>query len=267
MPREQESTAEETMPVETEKLTVDGKDVTIERSVDNAIEVKLPEGLDDAEKAEFIKKVETGSKLVGSYYRKLQETNERIKSLEEREKALDEREKKLTAKTSTDTGEIDPVWKRLGLRSEEDEEDFAIDNPAKYQKALADYLKATARQEALLELEQRERKTRAELQEQLLAQRITAAGADPQDVKAFANYYDIPFGEKAFELYSKQNSLKTDPIIDAQIKAQRKQVRWIDPGDRTSVTGLIAKLQKDPDSLSESEIDTLIAARKKTFSE
>lgn len=263
----QQSTANETMPVETETLNVNGKDVTIERSSDDTIEVKLPEGLDEAEKAEFINKVETGSRLVGSYYRKLQETNEKLKSLEEREKSLEEREKALAAKPSPKTGEIEPVWKRLGLDSEESEEDFAIDNPAKYQKALTAYLKDTAMQEALREIEQRETKTKAEMQEQVLAQRITAAGADPQDVKAFARYYGMPFGEKAFELYSKQNALKTDPVIDAQINAQRRQVKWIDPGDQIGISGLIAKAQKNPDSLSESEIDALIAARKKTYNE
>jgi len=266
MPVEHESTATETKPVETETLTVDGKDVTIERSGDDTIEVKLPEGLDNAEKAEFIKKVETGSKLVGTYYRKLQETNEKLQSIEAREKALEEREKALgTNPTSNSTGEIDPVWKRLGLESEADEEDFAIDNPAKYQKALASYLKETARQEALKEIEQRDTKTKQELQEQVLSQRITAAGADPQDVKAFAKYYDIPFGEKAFELYAKHHSLKTDPIIDAQIEAQRKQVRWIEPGEKLDIGGLISKFRSNPDSLTDEEVDTLIAARKKEF--
>ncbi len=265
MPVEHESTATETKPVETETLTVDGKDVTIERSGDDTIEVKLPEGLDNAEKAEFIKKVETGSKLVGTYYRKLQETNEKLQSIEAREKALEEREKALGTKTSPDTGEIDPVWKRLGLESEDDEEDFAVDNPVKYRKALADYLKQTARQEALKEIEQRDTKTKQELQEQVLSQRITAAGADPQDVKAFAKYYDIPFGEKAFELYARQNSLKTDPIIDAQIEAQRKQVRWIEPGEKLDIGGLISKFRSNPDSLTDEEVDTLIAARKKEF--
>lgn len=266
MPVEHESTATETKPVETETLTVDGKDVTIERSGDDTIEVKLPEGLDNAEKAEFIKKVETGSKLVGTYYRKLQETNEKLQSLEAREKALEEREKALgTNPTSNSTGEIDPVWKRLGLESEADEEDFAIDNPAKYQKALASYLKETARQEALKEIEQRDTKTKQELQEQVLSQRITAAGADPQDVKAFAKYYDIPFGEKAFELYARQNSLKTDPIIDAQIEAQRKQVRWIEPGTRQDIPHLVQKARTNPNALTDEEIDTLIAERKKQF--
>lgn len=266
MLEEQESTATETKPVETETLTVDGKDVTIERSGDDTIEVKLPEGLDPAEKAEFIKKVETGSKLVGSYYRKLQETNEKLQSLEAREKALEEREKALGTKTSPDTGDIDPVWKRLGLESEDDEEDFAVDNPAKYRKALADYLKQTARQEALKEIEQRDTKTKQELQEQVLSQRITAAGADPQDVKAFAKYYDIPFGEKAFELYAKHNSLKTDPIVDAKIEAQRKQVRWIDSGTQHDIAGLINKAKTAPDAMTELEIEALIAAQKKQFS-
>lgn len=267
MLEEQESTATETKPVETETLTVDGKDVTIEKSSNDTIEVKLPEGLDPAEKAEFIQKVETGSKLVGSYYRKLQETNEKLKSLEEREKLLKEREKALgTTPTSKSTGEIEPVWKRLGLGSEEDEEDFAADNLAKYQKALAEYLKETARQEALKEIEQRENQSKAEFQEQVLSQRITAAGADPQDVKAFAKYYGLQFGDKAFELYAKHHSLKTDPIIDAQIEAQRKQVRWIDSGTEHDIAGLINKAKTAPEAMTELEIEALIAARKKQFS-
>lgn len=266
MLEEQESTATETKPVETETLTVDGKDVTIEKSSDDTIEVKLPEGLDNAEKAEFIKKVETGSKLVGSYYRKLQETNEKLKSLEEREKLLEEREKALGTKTSPDTGEIDPVWKRLGLESEADEEDFAADNHVKYQKALAAYLKDTAKAEAIKELEQRETQSKAEFQEQILTQRITAAGADPQDVKAFAKYYGLQFGERAFELYAKHHSLKADPIIDAQIEAQRMQVRWIEPGTRQDIQGLVAKARTNPNALTEEEIDTLIAERNKQFS-
>ena len=64
MPREQESTAEETMPVETEAHGR-WKGCHIERSVDDAIEVKLPEGLDDAEKAEFIKKSGDGQQARG----------------------------------------------------------------------------------------------------------------------------------------------------------------------------------------------------------
>lgn len=261
MLKENEAAATET--VETEQITVDGLNVTIERNPDNTIQVRLPEGLDEAKKADFVKQVETGSKLVGSWYRKNQEANEREKALAEREKAIEEREKALSeGKTTQD--DI-PLWKKLGLESEEDVEEYAIDNPAKYAKALHDHTIALARAEARKEFELQDQRTRQNMQAQALSQRIAQAGADPKDVEAFAKHYGMPFGEGAFELYAKHNSLKYDPIIDAKMKAQSKQINWIEPGNHQDVQGLIHKMRTNPDAMTDAEIEAVIEARKKSF--
>lgn len=254
-------------PVETETISVQGKDVTIEKALDNTIAVRLPEGLDPDEKDKFIRSVEEGSKLVGAWYRKNQEANEKERTLAEREAQLAEREKALsTGKTNPEPAEeIMPIWKRLGLKSEADEDDYAIDNPAKYQKAMREFLQEEARITARKEYEAISAKTQQLTQDQHLERRIKEAGADPENVKAFAQYYNMPYSDKAFDLYARQHALKTDPIIDAQLEAQRKQVKWIEPGDQREIQSIVSKFKTNPDSLSEAELDLLIETRKKQF--
>lgn len=248
--------ADEQIPtVETEQIEVDGKLATVSLSADDQITITRPEGLSEDEFAAWKQQVETGSKLVGTWNKKNFDANQRQKDLDKREAELAEREASLGKHkdTSQPTDGIAPVWKRLGLNSEADEADYMVDNPVQYQKALTAMLREETAAEMAKQLGTVEQQTKLAAQEQILSDRIRAAGADPQDVQNFARHYNMPYGQGAFELYAAQNQLKTDPILTAKLDAQKKQIRYIAPGERTFNLGT-----RSYDDLSDAELDIAI---------
>ena len=257
---------------EPEVIVIDGLNVEITPKEDGIPAVKLPAEFDemtDEQKNAFRGRVEEGSKTIGTYYRKLKETNEKQKSLSEWEEDLKKREERLKsggspAKSEVRTDEVEPLWKRLGLKSEDDEEDYMVDNPAAYQKALRQYLADQAKAEVRKSLQDIEQKTRLEAQEQILTSQIRAAGVDPAEVMAFAKEFNMPYSEKAFQVYVRYHSIKTDPIADATIKSQQKQIHYIEPSGNRNLESLIHKMQTNPDALTPEETRILVnAARPK----
>lgn len=252
---------------EPEVLVIDGLNVEITPKEDGIPAVKLPNEFDamtDEQKNAFKEKVSEGSKTIGTYYRKLKETNEKQKSLSEWEEDLKKREERLksggkleseTRESKTD--EIDPLWKRLGLKSEAEEEDYMIDHPVEYQKALRNYLSDQAKVEVQRSLQDFEQRTRLQAQETILTSQIKAAGVDPAEVMAFAKEFNMPYSAKTFDVYTRYHSIKTDPLADATIKSQQKQIHYIEPSGSRNVESLIHKLKTDPDSLKPDEIKIL----------
>ena len=244
-----------------ENMQIDGKQVVIEQQPGKPVTVHLPEGLDEATEAEYRKQVETGSKLVGQWYRKNQIANEREAELNRREQELKEREAKLSAPPKPEEPkpeEITPIWKRLGLASEAEEDDYASENPAAYRKAEREYLRDEARAEARKELLTLDKKSQQTMQEQLLVGRIKAAGADPNEVIAFAKFHGMPLTDNAFDLYTQVHSKKSDPVIAAQLEAQKHQVKYITPGTRIKEIASIPVKE-----MTDEEIDLTISQAKK----
>ena len=232
--------ADEQIPtVETEQIEVDGKLATVSLSADDQITITRPEGLSDDDFAAWKQQVETGSRLVGTWNKKNFEANQRIKSLDQREAELAEREARLGKHKETpepDDG-IAPIWKRLGLESEDDLADYMADNPVKYHKEMTALIREETAAEMKRQLGTVEQQTKLAAQEQILSDRIRAAGVDPRDVQNFARHYNMPYGQGAFELYASQNQIKTDPILNAQLEAQKRQIKYVEQGERTFTLG------------------------------
>lgn len=232
--------ADEQIPtVETEQIEVDGKVANIALSADDQITITRPEGLSDDDFAAWKQQVETGSRLVGTWNKKNFEANQRIKSLDQREAELAEREARLGKHKDTpepDDG-IAPIWKRLGLESEDDLADYMADNPVKYHKEMTALIREETAAEMKRQLGTVEQQTKLAAQEQILSDRIRAAGVDPRDVQNFARHYNMPYGQGAFELYASQNQIKTDPILNAQLEAQKRQIKYVEQGERTFTLG------------------------------
>lgn len=226
-------TYQERQPVETEEISVNDTPITIERQADDTLTVKLPEGLTDEAKETLRSTIETGevSNLVKAWHRKNQELNQ-AKAEWEAIKAKLQEPPETKEQPKQDTKTPDPLWKQLGLESEADLDDYAVDHPAEYSKHIA---QDTTRRE----LAEYQRKLDEQLQTQLtkqktefehksLIQSITAQGIDPLDIQAFAMSYGMPFSEKAFNLYQQLHRDKSNPVLMAQKEAQTKQINFIE---------------------------------------
>lgn len=227
-------TKQEIRPVETEEISVNDTPITIERQADDTLTVKLPTGLDDTAKEELRKSIETGnvSKLVAAWNRKNQILNEEKAELEKLKADLANPKPK-EEKPTQDTGtQPEPLWKRLGLETEVDLEDWAADHPAEYTRALA-------QDEARKTLEAHTKKVEAEMEAKLaklkqeqsiqtLTQQIASQGYDPLEVQAFAKMNAITDLSKAFSLYQKLHADKSDPVLRARAEAQTKQINFIE---------------------------------------
>ena len=213
--------------VETEEIEVDGTPVVVEKTGET-IQVRIPEGLSEEQKEKLRKELEKGhvSKLAGTYYRKLQEINEQRREFEEFRKK--DSEPKQPEKKASEQNSQEPLWKFLGLQSQDEVADYAADNPTLYEEKVRDYY--TKQVDAVVEA--RVAKSQAAmtetLQQQILETKIAAAGYDPSEVRAFAKFYDIPFSEKTLSLYVSARADKTNPVFAAQANAQKNAINFIE---------------------------------------
>jgi hypothetical protein len=220
-------------PVETEEIQVKDTPITIERQADDSLSIRLPEGLTDTEKAEYKELIETGeaSSLIKALHRKNQIWNEELAKIDKIKADLRQPEVK-DEKPKQDAPKPQALWQKLGLESEAEVDDYAVDNPAAYTKALA-------QETAQAELAEYQRKLDAKLEAQLtqqkeelsqktLIQTIKAQDIDPIDVQAFAQYNGMPFSEKAFNLYQQLHRDKSNPVLNAMVDAQKKQINYVE---------------------------------------
>jgi hypothetical protein len=220
-------------PVETEEIQVKDTPIVIERQADDTLNIHLPEGLTDDEKAEYKTLIETGevSQLVKALHRKNQIENEKLAEIEKIKANLTAQpEPKEKQKQEPETPQ--PLWKQLGLESEADLEDYAVDNPVAYTKALAT---ATTKQELAeyqrnlnTELETRLAKQEQEFAQKTLIQSIQSQGFDPLEVQAFAQYHGMPLSQKALNLYAQVHRDKSNPVLAAVVEAQKKQINYVE---------------------------------------
>lgn len=218
------------LPVETEEIEINGTPVVVEQTADT-LTVTLPEGLDDTAKEELRKSIEGGnvSKLVAAWNRKNQLKNQELAEIEKL-KAEYSQPKPATIeppKQHTDTTEK-PLWKQLGLESEADLDDFAADHPARYMKALADYNAAETERKMEIKLAQERVLREQEYAANALINNIRARGLEPADVQAFATYYGMPLSERALQLYLAQHADKSNPVLEAQVAAQKRQINYVE---------------------------------------
>lgn len=225
---------ERTTPVETEEIVIDDTPVTVEKSVDETITVKVPAGLSDEAKAELEKTIkEKGvSKLVAAWNRKNQQMNEELAEIERIKAELKTPKPKEEKQTQDPGTQPEPLWKRLGLETEADLDEWAEDHPIEHARAVA-------RDEAAKTLEAHTRKVEQDMEARLTKlkeeqtmnatlQSITAQGYDPLEIQAFARMNAITDMSKAFSLYCRLHQDKSDPVLRAQKEAQSKQINFIE---------------------------------------
>lgn len=254
-----------------EVININGMDFSITPQDGEPPKVELPpefSELSQEEKDKLYPKIQEGSKTIGTYYKKLAETNSKSKQLTEWEENLKKREAAL--KTGGDGAEADrkeeeitPLWKKLGLTSEDQEEDYMLENTAKYNKALREHMREVAQHEVKKGLGDVETRVRQEARLSILNNRIAEAGVDPAEVAAFAKETGMPYSEKAFDVYVRYHSIKVNPIVDATIKAQEKQIQFIESAGNTNVQALVKKMEQNPESVTDAELDILIAESKR----
>jgi len=228
-------TRENIEPVETEEIKVDDHDVKVEQLPDGSIQVFIPDSIQGEAREDLIKAITPKSKVISSYYRKHQLLNQDKEAFEKY--AADFKEGKITdepkAPDQPAQAGDDPIWKTLGLKSEDELTDFIVDHP----KEFADAQREQIRKEVLAATKADHEKLKAELEQgqtiKALETTITSAGYQPQDVKAFAKFHEMPFGEKAFELYRLKYADKSDPVVQARLASQAKQVTYIDTSQRS----------------------------------
>lgn len=246
--------------VETEKVTIDTHAVEVSKHQDNTISVTLPSGLSEEETAALKQKLESGSSLIGLAQKQKMEQNRKEEELAAREKALAEKEAALAKQPETKKDdEIVPVWKRLGLNSEADLDSFATENPRAYMKAERAHMEEVAERKLNDKIKDISSRSEMTVQQRILQERITAKGHDPAKVKAFADFYNMPFSDNAYDLYTKVHSEKSDPVREAQRKAQQNQINYIESGRSTR-----AYTKSNISEASDAELDEIINKAKST---
>lgn len=231
---------------ETEEVEHNGETYQVATLTDGKLVIEVPKGLDEEEAEKFVSAIQEKSKTVGSYYKKLQELRQEqqnpawIKFKEAYEKGeLTDEDTPAKEKTAGEPAENqpteEPIWKYLGLKSEDDLEDYIADYPLKYAKALEQRSKEAVAANVQAELKRAEDEVNRKAAEIALESTIKGAGHDPAEVRAYARFNSMPYGERAYELYRLEHAPKVDPVIEARIKAQREQVTFIDRGTRSRV--------------------------------
>lgn len=244
-------------PVETEEIEINGTPVVVEQTADT-LTVTLPEGLDDTAKEELRKSIEGGnvSKLVAAWNRKNQIKNQELAEIEKLKAEFSQpKPTPDTLQKQPDTTEK-PLWKQLGLESEADLDDFAADHPAKYMQALADYNAAQTERKMEIKLAQERVLREQEYAQNTLISNIRARGLDPAEVQAFATYYGMPLSERALQLYLIQHQDKSNPVLAAQVEAQKRQIHYVEQS-HARVRGNLR-----PDELAQLSDEELEAYRK-----
>lgn len=212
--------------VETEQIEVAGQPVAIElKKAENVLTVNIPEGLSEAQQAEIKKHIESGevSSLVKAYHRKNQELNEKMKHLDYKQP---KEEQKAPDPQPTPTV-IKPVWERMGLKSESELEDAITDNPTLYHKSMEDFYRETAKAEAQSLIDAKLGQFSQSVALQSLEAQAKAKGLDVEDAKKFAEYYGMPFNERALALYESRVMDKVNPTYRAQVDAQQRQINYV----------------------------------------
>ncbi|HOZ02103.1 MAG TPA: hypothetical protein PLG20_09820, partial [Candidatus Syntrophosphaera sp.] len=70
--------------------------------------------------------------------------------------------------------------------------------------------------------------SRTGIRRQCLINNIRARGLEPADVQAFATYYGMPLSERALQLYLAQHADKSNPVLEARVAAQKRQINYVE---------------------------------------
>lgn len=220
--------------IETEEIETDTGIVTVNELSSGEIRVTIPEGLSEEQKTSLMKDLETRGRVLPAYYAKLNALNKERAELERMKADLaagsDTTDTKDTGDPGKNQDEPMTVWEILGLQDEDALDDFRVEFPQRYEKAVREAAAKQARAEVRKEME--EQAQSAALTR--LEDSIRADGYDPLEVKAYASYLGAPFSEKVYTAYRLHHGEKTDPVLQARLSAQQKQVSFIEgPARRT----------------------------------
>lgn len=244
--------------VETEELEVAGQPVAIElKKAENVLTVNIPEGLSEEQQQEIKQRIESGevSALVKAYHRKNQEYNEKLKHLDYTQP---KEEQKAPDPQPTSTA-IKPVWERMGLKAESELEDAIVDNPSLYHKHMEEYYRDTAKAEAQSLIDAKLGQFTKTVAMQSLEAQAKAKGLDVEDAKKFAEYYGMPFNERALALYESRSMDKTNPVYRAQVEAQQRQINYVPQKHHVMTVNPTTDQIK---GMSDEELDAYYASRK-----
>ena len=222
----------ERQTVETEEIVVNDTPVTVEKATDNTITVKIPGGLSDEAKADLEKTIMSGSKLIAAYNRKNQILNQELAEIERIKKDLAQGKQEEKPKQEQTTQQPMPLWKRVGLESEADLDDWANDHPFEFQRAISEDAveQRLSQHRAQMQAEYDELLSQMQKQQQMqtVQAEIQGNGHDLLEVQAFAKYNDIADLGKAYRLYKSLHGDKTNPVLSAQREAQSKQINFVE---------------------------------------
>lgn len=239
---EHDEKQEQNEPEQIEQVEYDGEQYAIAKRADGKIEIEIPPDLDEAGQDKFVAAIAEKSKTVGSYYKKLKELN-----LEKQDPAW------IAFKEAYDKGEIkdeepkseEPaadqlkekeIWEELGLESADMLDDWIVDHPVEWARKLEERQRQAASATIAEEMNRRDAEARRIAEEMALEHRIKDLGLEPKEIRAYARFNNMPYGERALELYRMEHAPKKDPVIEERIKAQREQITFIDRGTRSAVT-------------------------------
>lgn len=235
---------EDKTKVETEVIEIEGHQAEVSVGADGTIAIKVPESLagdpdalkkwkEDVEKADrdkFLPNLYKNRHQTEQELERLRQENEQLKNgggqLPDTPKAGNDREDPRTA----------PVWKRLGLTSEDELDEFMAENPKAYRKAQDSYFEDLADLKAEKRLTAASTQAQETTQQLLLTQRITSDGNNPAEFKAWLNYQKseglaMPYNEAAYRMFLKTKADKSDPTLKARADSQKRQISFVEPGN------------------------------------
>lgn len=235
---------EDKTKVETEVIEIEGHQAEVSVGADGTIAIKVPESLagdpdalkkwkEDVEKADrdkFLPNLYKNRHQTEQELERLRQENEQLKNgggqLPDTPKAGNDREDPRTA----------PVWKRLGLTSEDELDEFMAENPKAYRKAQDSYFEDLADLKAEKRLTAASTQAQETTQQLLLTQRITSDGNNPAEFKAWLNYQKseglaMPYNEAAYRMFLKTKADKSDPTLKARAESAKRQISFVEPGN------------------------------------
>ena len=156
-----------------------------------------------------------------------------------------------------------PIHERLGLKTEDELDEYMADNPGAYRKASQKYFEDLADYKAEQRFSTVLNQASLSAAQQILIKTIETDGNNPTDFKAWLQYQkseglDLPFNEGSYRLYKQARTDKSDPVLAAQLKSQARQIVFVESG---------SEVPPDYLNLTEDQIMALSPEKRKAIKE
>jgi hypothetical protein len=229
----------------TETVVIDGHAAEVSLAEDGTINVTPPDSLigDPDALAKWKKDVESmgRDKLLPKLYKNRRETDEEVQRLRDENAKLKASSRDgqpgPTPKQGNDPAtQVKPLHERLGLNSEDDLDEYMSDNPKEYRRAADTYYRDLAQAEIKRAMSDVTAGSQMAVNQTLLANRISSDGYSPQEFQAWLQYQQgegntLQFNESAYRLYKASKADKSDPVLQAQLNAQKASIKFVEKGN------------------------------------